>query len=202
MSDDAVRQLAGNILARPEYAGAVGLNAKAESSLVRWLEKLLKPILSIEVLRDTSPLLFWIIVLAIALVCGALIAHVAWTISTALRAPEPAAPSRDFGGNPPDLAREAESLAQSGRYLDAAHRMMLACFRTLAERSVIELRPDRSNRWIRAALRGSTLAENLATEIDALVERTERRWFGDRQNDPEIYARWRSAFEQLSSQVR
>jgi hypothetical protein len=76
---------------------------------------------------------------------------------------------------------------------------MLVCFRTLAERSVIELRPDRSNRWIRAALRGSTLAENLAAEIDALVERTERRWFGDRQNDPEIYARWRSTFEQLSS---
>jgi hypothetical protein len=105
----------------------------------------------------------------------------------------------------PDLAREAESLAASGRYLDAAHRLMLASFRTLAER-VIELRPDRSNRWIRAALRGSTLAENLAAEIDALVERTERRWFGDRArdpaNDPEIYARWRSAFEQLSSQAR
>ena len=83
----------------------------------------------------------------------------------------------------PDLAREAESLAASGRYLDAAHRLMLASFRTLAERSVIELRPDRSNRWIRAALRGSTLAENLAAELDALVERTERRWFGDRVRD-------------------
>jgi hypothetical protein len=202
MSDDAVHQLASNILARPEYAGAVGLNAKTESWLLRWLEKLLKPFQNIQMLRDTSPLLFWIIVLAIALVCGALIAHVAWTISRALRAPEPEAASREFGGSLPDLAREAESLAQSGRYLEAAHRMMLACFRTLAERSVIELRPDRSNRWIRAALRGSTLAENLAAEIAALVERTERRWFGDRQNDPEIYARWRSAFEQLSSQAR
>ena len=202
MSDDAIRKLAGNILARPEYAGAVGLNAKTESWLLRWLEKLLRPFQNIQMLRDTSPLLFWIIVLAIALICGALIAHVAWTISRALRAPEPVAPSREFGGSLPDLAREAESLAESGRYLDAAHRMMLACFRTLAERSVIELRPDRSNRWIRAALRGSTLAESLAAELDALVERTERRWFGDRANDPEIYARWRSAFEQLSSQSR
>jgi hypothetical protein len=106
----------------------------------------------------------------------------------------------------PDLAREADARAASGRYLDAAHRLMLASFRTLAERSLIELRPDRSNSWIREALRGSTLGGSLAGEIDALVERTERRWFGDRtrdrMKDPEIYARWRSAFEQLSSQAR
>ncbi|HLI81213.1 MAG TPA: hypothetical protein VKV03_14595 [Candidatus Binataceae bacterium] len=202
MSDDAVRSLAGKILARPEYAGAVGLNAKAESQLLKWLEAILKPISRLEVLRSSSPLLYWMIVIAIAGICGALIAHVTWTIATALRAPEPSQPSREFGGNLPDLEREADSLAASGRYLDAAHRLMLACFRTLAERSVIELRPDRSNRWIRAALRGSALAENLAVEIDTLVERTERRWFGDRQNDPEIYARWRSAFEQLSSQAQ
>ena len=52
------------------------------------------------------------------------------------------------------------------------------------------------------ALRRSTLGGNLAAELDSLVERTERRWFGDRSrdssNDPEIYARWRTAFAQLS----
>jgi len=199
MSDDAVRHLTEKILARPEYADAVGLNAKAESAFLRWLEAILKPLKRIEILRTDSPILYWMIVGAIALVCAALITHLIWTIAAALRAPEPPVPSREFGGSLPDLAREAESLAASGRYLEAAHRLMLACFRTLAERSVIELRPDRSNRWIRAALRGSSLAGNLAAELDALVEGTERRWFGDRKSDPEIYARWRSAYEQLSS---
>ena len=74
-----------------------------------------------------------------------------------MTAPEPRHRSAHPNAKVPDLAREAESLAASGRYLDAAHRLMLASFRTLAERSLIELRPDRSNRWIRAALRGSTL---------------------------------------------
>lgn len=206
MTDQAVRDLAGKILARPEYAGATGAQSRVEGWLFRFLNRILHWFTGLEVLRDSSPLLYWLIVIAIAAVSVALIAHVTWTIWIAMTAPEPASSDRASAASLPDLAREAESLAASGRYLDAAHRLMLASFRTLAERSVIELRPDRSNRWIRAALRGSTLAENLAGELDALVERTERRWFGDRArdrtNDPEIYARWRSAFEQLSSQVR
>ena len=205
MSDAAVRDLAGKILARPEYAGANGIHSKAESWLVRFLDRILHEFSRLEVLRASSPLLYWLIVLAIAGTCVGLIGHVTWTIWIAMTAPEPASSNGASGASLPDLAREAEALAAGGRYLDAAHRLMLASFRTLAERSVIELRPDRSNRWIRAALRGSTLAENLAAELDALVERTERRWFGDRArdraNDPEIYARWRSAYEQLSSQA-
>jgi hypothetical protein len=202
MSDAAVRDLAGKILARPEYADANGIHSKVEGWLARFLERLFSWFSQLQVMRDSSPLLYWLVVLAIAGVSVALIAHVTWTVWIAMTAPQPVSSERASTGGVPDLAREAESLAASGRYLDAAHRLMLASFRTLAERSVIELRPDRSNRWIRAALRGSTLAENLAVELDALVERTERRWFGDRQNDPEIYARWRSAYEQLSSHAR
>jgi hypothetical protein len=198
MSDSAVRELAHNILARPEYAAVSGYQSKAEE----WLRRFLQWIAKLEVLRGTSPLLYWLIVLGIAVVCVGLIAHVTWTVWLAMTAPEPASSNRASAANFRDLAQEAESLAASGRYLDAAHRLMLATYRTLAERSVIELRPDRPNRWIRAALRGSALAESLSIEIDTLVERTERRWFGDRSDDPEIYARWRSAFEQLSSQAR
>jgi len=202
MSDAAVRELAGKILARPEYAGASGPRANAESSFYRFLERILHWFSGMEMLRDTSPILYWMIVIAIAAVCTGLIAHVTWTIWAAMTAPAPASPDRASGASSPDLAREAEALAAGGRYLDAAHRLMLASFRTLGERSLIELRPDRSNRWIRAALGSSALGHNLAAEIDTLIERTERRWFGDRSDDPEIYARWRVAFDQLSSRAR
>lgn len=202
MSDDAVRDLAGQILARPEYANASGVHSKVESWLARFFDWIFHGLSSMQVLRSSSPLLYWMLVLAIAGVSAALIAHVAWTIWIAMTAPQPVSLERATGADVPDLSKEAEALAANGRYLDAAHRLMLASFRTLAERSVIELRPDRSNRWIRAALRSSTLAETLARELDALVERTERRWFGDRANDPEIYARWRAAFEQLSPPSR
>jgi hypothetical protein len=202
MSDADVRALAGKILARPEYVHASGKEAQLESSVYKFLERILHWFSQMELLRDNSPLLYWMIVIAISGLCVALIAHVTWTLWIAMTAPEPPAPSRAGAANVPDLAREAESLAAGGRYLDAAHRLMLASFRTLAERSLIELRPDRSNRWIRNALNGSPIGNQLAGEIDVLIERTEHRWFGDRSDDPEIYARWRAAFEQLSAQTR
>jgi hypothetical protein len=202
MSDANVRALASKILARPEYVHASGKQAQLESSLYQFLERILRWFSQMEVLRDNSPLLYWMIVLAIAGVCVALIAHVTWTLWIAMTTPEPPALQRASDANVPDLAREAELLAATGRYLDAAHRLMLASFRTLAERSLIELRPDRSNRWIRSALSAAPLGPTLAVELDALIERTEHRWFGDRADDPEIYARWRAAFERLSAQVR
>jgi hypothetical protein len=200
MSDAAVRELAEKILARSEYANASGAQVQAQSWLLRLLERILHGFTGLELMRDSSPVLYWLIVLGIAATCAGLLAHVTWTIWIAMTAPAPVA--RTVSADSPDLALEAESLAAGGRYLEAAHRLMLASFRTLAERSVIELRPEHSNRWIRAALRRSTLGGNLAAELDSLVERTERRWFGDRSrdssNDPEIYARWRTAFAQLS----
>jgi hypothetical protein len=39
----------------------------------------------------------------------------------------------------------------------------------MGEHSVIELRPDRWNFWIRGALRRSTRDGTLATEIDGLI---------------------------------
>jgi hypothetical protein len=47
-------------------------------------------------------------------------------------------------------------------------------------------------------LRDSQLNGQLVGEIDRLVARTERQWFGDRENSPDIYSDWRSAFDQLS----
>jgi hypothetical protein len=196
LSDPAVHKLTAEILARPEYARATG----RDPILVRLLTWLLDKLGKIEVLRVEAPVLYWTIMAVIALVLAGIIAHLIWTLWVALSAPEPAT-ERWEALSRRDLAREAEALAADGRYLEAAHRLMLASFRALAERSVIELRPDLPNRWIRTALLRSSLAESLALEIGALIEQTERLWFGDRQNDPGIYARWRATFERLCAQA-
>lgn len=196
-SDAGIRHLAHQILARPEYG-----NATSNTYVADLIHRILAWIDNLGVLRFKDPFLYWTIMIALVLVFVALVAHLVWTLRAALRAPEP--PDRPVvgGRTMPDLAREADALAADGRYLEAAHRLMLASFRTLAENSVIELSPERSNRWIRAALRESSLAQPLAVELDALVERTERKWFGERANDPRIYAEWRSAFERLTSGAR
>ncbi len=198
MSDAEIRELAHKILARPEYADAQDPNRDA---LIRALRAFFDWLRHLETLRSSSPALYWTIFAGLLFAAALMIAQIIWTLWVALRAPDresihaAPAPHRDF-------AEEAETLAESGRYLEAAHALMLATFRALAEASVIELRPDRSNRWIRRALMGSTLAENAAAEICTLVERTEVRWFGDRADDPDTYLRWRAAFGRISSQLR
>ena len=195
-SDPAVHKLTAEILARPEYGQATG----GDSILVRLLSWLLDKLGQLEILRVKEPVIYWTILAVVALVLAGMTVHLIWTLWVALSAPEPAA-QRWEGSSRRDLAEEAEALAADGRYLEAAHRLMLASFHALAERSVIELRPDRPNRWIRTALLRSSLAEGLALEIGALIEQTERLWFGDRRNDPGIYARWRSTFERLCAQA-
>src|SRR5262249_44982903 len=187
------RTLAQDILARSEFD-----QAKApEPWIARLLHLFFDWLGKIEFLHGHFPLLYWIVLIGLLLVLIALVAHIAWTILIALRAPEPAEAIM-MRPQVRDLAAEAESLAASGRYLEAAHRMMIASFRCLSDRAVIELRPDRSNLWIRGAIGSSRLNQGLAREIDTLVTRTEWRWFGDRRNDPAIYADWRSVFERLA----
>ena len=196
-SDAAIRELARRILARPEYAHATsdGAVAPLVRKIFQWLGHL-------AILRVEAPVLYWAIILGLFAALLGMVTHLVWTLRAAMRAPEPQTQQAAVSRTIRDLPAEADTLAVSGRYLEAAHRLMIASFYALAERSVIELRPDRSNRWIRAALRGSNLPQSLALELDALVERTELRWFGERENDPEIYAQWRSAFDQLSSATR
>ncbi|HKD65336.1 MAG TPA: hypothetical protein VKB84_00745 [Candidatus Binataceae bacterium] len=191
-SDSAVRELARQILARREY-GLV--NENPTPAWVDWLRRFLA---WIEILRVNSPGLYWAFIAALSILVLAAIAQIVWSVRAALRAQAPPAQPLSTDRRA-DLEGEASQLAGSGRFLEAAHRLMIACFGLLAERSVIELRPDCSNRWIRSALRGSALAEALAIEVGALVERTERRWFGNRDNEPDIYFQWRSVYRRLQS---
>ena len=197
ISDGRVRDLAHEILARPEYAGVHP--ATLENWLLRVIDRILDWLNSLGGLRVSAPSLFWTIFVGLLLILALMVAQIVESISAALRAPEPRLPTSP--GPLRDPAAEAEQQAAAGNFLEAAHNLMLASFRTLAERSVIELRPDRSNRWIRRALRESRLKDELVSEIDGLVARTERHWFGDRENSPDIYSQWKSAFDQLSRAV-
>jgi hypothetical protein len=194
LSAPAIRKLAAEILSRREFDAAKP--NRLQTTLQHWLDWFFSLIARLTILHQTSPVLYWLIIAGLMLLLAAIVAHIVLTIRAALHAPEPkqqaAAPQAA-----PDFAARAESLAAAGRYLEAAHWLMIASFRTLAEKSVIELRPDRSNAWIRAALAKSKLPGGLATDIPALVASTETRWFGERAEEPEIYAQWRSAFERL-----
>jgi hypothetical protein len=202
-SDAAIRELARNILARREY-GLV--NDKLDLRWEEWLNRLLDLLRDslnrllnwIGMVRVNSPLLYWAVVGAVVIALAAMVTQIVWSIRSVLR--RPARSAQPPGARrPADLAQEARDLADSGRFLEAGHRLMIASFGVLAQRCVIELRPDRSNRWIRDALRGSPLAAGLALEVGTLVERTERKWFGNRDNEPGLYSDWTSLYQRLLS---
>jgi hypothetical protein len=194
LSAPAVRKLAAEILSRREFDAAKP--STFQTTLQKWLDWLFSLIDRLQFIHQTSPALYWTIMAMLMLLLAAIVTHIVLTIRTALRVAEPPAKLSEQE-LPPDLAARAESLAAAGRYLEAAHWLMIASFRALAERSVIELRPDRSNAWIRAALMESKLPGGLSAEIAGLVARTETRWFGERGEEPEIYSQWQSAFERL-----
>lgn len=193
MTDQAVRDLARRILERREFTEAM----RTERS-ERWMQMLLDWVRQFTTLRLRSPIVYWAVIIGATALAAALIVNIVQSLAAALRAPDPTPRSALDHPATPDLKAQAEAFAQAGRYLDAAHSLMIACFRAMAERSLIELRPDRSNRWIRSALHSSSLGESFVAELDRLISGTERCWFGDRRNDPEIYRQWRSAFERLS----
>jgi hypothetical protein len=198
LTDQYVRKLAVDILARPEFIGARPHSDDAVAHL-RFIFDSIRQQLAL--LRDSAPLLFWTIVGAIVLVGAGLAVHLVWTLNRALSASEPDAPKLAKAALP-DIVADARLLASNGNYLEAAHRVMLGTFYALAQHSVLNLRPDRPNRWIRAAIRESALAAPLSHEIDSLVERTERRWFGTRENAPDVYFEWLALFERLSGELK
>lgn len=190
--DAAVRELAREILSRREY-GAV----EPSSWLVDVLAWLGNLGIRIAELRISSPALYWTLFGGMVVASVLLIAHVIWTLVAALRMPEAPSPARPARTGP-DLAREAEELAAAGRHLEAAHRLMIASLATAARAAVIDIRPEHTNRVIRERLSGSPLPSDLRSELTELIAATERRWFRDRENDPEIYVRWRAAFGRLA----
>ncbi len=191
--DSMIRAMASEILARREFAAIHEPNSWFDQVLLRLLKWLGK----FGTLRIHSPALYWCVVAACSLLVLTLVTRTIVSIARVMNAP-PRPEGFVSSSDVRDLAAESEALAAAGDHLGGAHLLMIASFHTHAARSMIELRPDRSNRWIRAALLKSSLDEKLTIEIAGLVERTEWRWFGDRRNDPAIYAQWRSAFDKLS----
>ena len=111
ISDSAVRELAQKILARAEYADA--RPSSTDTWLLSMMHRLFDWLGGLGGLRVTAPALYWLMIVGLFTVLAIMVAHIVWTISTALRAPEP--PSRSpSGATRRDHAAEAELLLWIG----------------------------------------------------------------------------------------
>lgn len=218
-SDEQARAAAREILAQPEFTrwerGVDGWLTLLEGLVERvptWLIELLAA------LQDAvGGLLSWIgsglaRLLGIFGVFGDVSNAVGWTAALLLltatlvflwrgrsfwqrppRATEGIRPGRRHA----DALREARSLAREGRFLEAAHRVQLATLALLIELDWLELARSDPNRTLRRRIAVSGLPERERGQLVALVDRLERLWFAEPQDDPRLFEEWLALDERI-----
>lgn len=194
-SDDALRELAGEILARPEYARFQPVDLERLEGLLGRIEAFLDRLAG---LADTSPWLYALVVGGLLLLAAGLLLHVVVSLRAALGQEAPPRPARPGGPEPPRFAEEAARLAGERRFLEAAHQLQLGCIDVCLRRGVLELRRHEPNRTLRHRLRDSALPEAERREFEQLVGTLERQWFRDRRDERSLYEAWRGLHARLA----
>jgi len=194
-SDERARELAAEILQRPEYADGQTYRLRSQilERLIEWLRDLSA---WFDTLRFESPALYWTLLLVLLVTLVLLLAHVTWSIHAALTAAR-RPPERRPEAARPHFTDEAAALARGGQFLAAAHRLQLAAIELLLNRNLLDLSRFEPNRVLRRRLREARLPAAERDDLLALLDRLETRWFRDRTEDDELYRRWQALYERL-----
>jgi hypothetical protein len=226
VSDDQVRSLARELLAREEFAqwrGPPGALEQLRQAVVEWGHRLVEWLRGLwqwvpDWMRDAFELvrtvlgdllralvgdgpvatpLRWLLGFALLALVVAAAVVVARSLRDALAragGPEPPAGPE---GREQSLLGEAERLACSERFLEAAHCAQLAALELLLKRRWIELARSEPNRTLRQRLAKTSLPEAERSEFASLLDRLESHWFRDRTEDRDLYLAWRGLHARL-----
>lgn len=196
--DEEVRALATEILRRPEFARYRTLESDLLTTIQRWINEYLGWLVRLHV---ESPVLYWLFVLGLVGLAAALIGHIVWSLRIALAART--APDVERGeSRPTNWLGEAERLAAGGRFLEAAHHLVLGSIELLVARGIIELRRADANSVLRDRVLRSTLPAPLRREFLELLDTFETRWFRDRVEDGALFRSWRGLHARLVASAR
>jgi len=197
-SDEHVRALAKEILARPEYVR--WRHDELTASWTKWIFRELAELQrALGALATESPWLFATILVGLTLVALALLTHAGWSIWRSLQ-PDESDQSRAAPERTSPMAT-AGTLAESGRFLDATRVIQLAVLEHLVARRVLVLAPAESNAVLTKRLQTGALPPALGHRIVDLVTELERRWFRDRTEDERLYHDWRRLHDDVHTQV-
>jgi hypothetical protein len=92
-------------------------------------------------------------------------------------------------------------LATQGRYLDAARAVQLGTIELLVRADRIRLGRGDANRVLREQVRDARIATTLRDDLVDSIATLERRWFRDREEDEDLYRRWRQVYGRLAADV-
>jgi hypothetical protein len=230
VSDDQVRALARELLAREEFArwrrppgaleqlrqalfewshGAVQWLRGLWQWLPDWMRDAIELVRSVfaELLRAlvgdgpvATPVRWLLGVALLALVVAAAVVVVR-SLRDALARTGGPSPSAGPEGRERSLLGEADRLACSERFLEAAHCAQLAALELLLKRRWIDLARSEPNRTLRQRLAKTSLPEAERSEFASLLDRLESHWFRDRAEDRDLYLAWRGLHARLAALV-
>jgi hypothetical protein len=217
LSDERVRALADELLARSRYAAY----RRPKTTLQEWVEALAD---RLRVIGDWIPswvgdLWAWIkgvllqflegllgdeplAILVRFLLAGAVLATSVWIVASVVRALREGSAEDEAGSAPAGVAGQgwlarAEALAGQGRFLEAAHCTQLAALELLLSGEWLALERSDTNRTLRKRLREAPLPDAERNDFLALLDRLESRWFRDRVEDRDLYGAWRGLHARL-----
>jgi len=185
---DTIRTTAEEVVSRPYFDLDYGRNSSSEAFLLDVIRWLFRPFLWLfESLEGLPDFLRWVIVAACLLILILLVAHIVYTLVSALQVPQlpkgPGTGSSRQESDPAELELQAESCETEGDYIGAIRLLFRSAIRRieLAERK--RFRPGFSNHELLRRYRTTPLANSLKL----FVETIDRKWYGDWPCDQSDY---------------
>lgn len=223
ISDAGARELAREILARPEYAQ----HRRDPTFVQRWIDGLsawldeqadrvagwipdwataawdgfwdgLRGLLTGVFGEDAAVVVMRVAIAAFVLGAFGILAHRVLREMRA-RGEEERAEVELGSASGPRLIDEARSFADAGRWLEAAHCVQLAALQLLLDKRCLELDRSDPNRTLRRRLQDAPLPDALRERFLQLLDRLEGAWFRDRTESAGLYRDWHGLYTRIHS---
>ncbi len=219
LPDEQARELAREILSRPEYAAHRRPRTRLQElidGVAEWIRGLgdYVPQWMIDLwesfwttMREMlgyafgDDALIVIIRLAVALLVLGAFTLVALRVIRDLRErrAEPEEGGALSSDSEPEWIADAEVFAGEGRFVEAAHCTQLASLGLLLRKQWLELERSEPNRTLRRRLAEARLPDALRDRFVSLLDRLEGRWFRDRVEDRDLYTDWRALHAEIAA---
>jgi hypothetical protein len=219
LSDEQTRELAREILQRPDYAAHrvdptwlqewIGSLADLLRRMADWTPQWVIDFWDgfWEALSDLAALAFGddalvvLLRLALALVVLGAFGLLAYRVLHDLRERRSETDDGEVAvaDEGPRLIDDAAAHARDGRFLEAAHCTQLASLQLLLAKKCLELERSDPNRTLRRRLADASLPEPLRGRFLALLDRLEGHWFRDRVEDSDLYREWRALYSNIEA---
>jgi len=201
-SPDAIREAAREVISRPYYDLDIASRRDTLPFIFRLIEWLLTPFRWLyEAMEGWPEVVRWIVVIVCVLVLIALLAHIAYTLVTAIRGPgtrrgkQYLPEHREL--NPMDLEQEAEAAGSRGDYIGAIRLLFRAALRRIELAEKKALRPGWTNRELLRRYR----ARPFVGSLERFVETIEQKWYGGGVCEQADYLTCRSEHARIREHV-